>query len=104
MPARTLSNCRRDQGGTKIRLWKSRTKRQKYEKIKDKRKIFVLIGMITLNRPWHPIFIGWGGIVLVGLIKSIFESLNRIRSVWIILTGRLNRSDRCVLVQKSENF
>jgi hypothetical protein len=66
--------------------------------------MFVLIGMITLNRPWHPIFIGWGGVVLIGLIKSIFESLNQIISVWTVLTGRLNRSDGCVLVQKSENF
>jgi hypothetical protein len=37
---------------------------------------FILIGLIALNRSWHPVFIGWGGLTLVGLIKSIFRSLN----------------------------
>jgi hypothetical protein len=49
--------------------------------------MFVPIGMVALNRPWHPVFIGWGGIALVELVESIFESLNRIRSVWTDLTG-----------------
>jgi hypothetical protein len=42
---------------------------------------FVSIVLVVLNRPWHPIFIGWGGLTLIGLIKSIFRSLNRIRSI-----------------------
>jgi hypothetical protein len=39
-----------------------------------------------------------------GLIKSIFESLNQIRSIYTDLTGRQNRSDRCESVQKFRNF
>jgi hypothetical protein len=42
---------------------------------------FVSSVLVVLNRPWHPIFIGWGGLTLIGLIKSIFRSLNRIRSI-----------------------
>jgi hypothetical protein len=42
---------------------------------------FVSIVLVVFNRPWHPIFIGWGGLTLIGLIKSIFRSLNRIRSI-----------------------
>jgi hypothetical protein len=51
----------------------------------DRRRVrefwFVSIVLVVLNRPWHPIFIGWGGLTLIGLIKSIFRSLNRIRSI-----------------------
>jgi hypothetical protein len=65
---------------------------------------FVSIGLVALNRPWHPAYIGWGGLALVGLIKSIFGSSNWIRSVWTGLTCRLNRSDRCKSVQKLRNF
>jgi hypothetical protein len=74
-------------------------KRQKY-----KRKVFVSIGMVALNRLWHHVFIGWGGPALLGLIKSIFGSSNQIRFVWAGLTGRLKWPDWCELVQKSGNF
>jgi hypothetical protein len=66
--------------------------------------LFVSIGLVVLNQPWHPVFIGWGHLSLVGLVKSIFESSNRIRSIWTGLTSRLNRSDRCESVHKSRNF
>jgi hypothetical protein len=66
--------------------------------------LFVLIGLVALNQPWHTVYIGWGGLALVGLIKSIFESLNRIRFVHTSLTVRQNRPDQCELVQKSGNF
>jgi hypothetical protein len=36
--------------------------------------------MDALNQPWHPIFIRWGGLTLVGLIKYIFKSLNRTKT------------------------
>jgi hypothetical protein len=62
---------------------------------------FVSIGLVTLNRSWYPVFIGWGDLVLVGIIKSTFESSNWIRSVGTDLASRLNRSES---VQKSENF
>jgi hypothetical protein len=39
-----------------------------------------LIGLVALNRVWHPVDIGWRGITLVGFIESIFGSSNRIRS------------------------
>jgi hypothetical protein len=42
----------------------------------DRRRVgefwFVLIGLVVLNRPWHPVYIGWGVLAIVGLIKSIF--------------------------------
>jgi hypothetical protein len=65
---------------------------------------FISIRLVALNWSWHPVFIGWGCLSLAELIKSIFGSSNQIRSVWISLTGRLNRSDRCECVQKSENI
>jgi hypothetical protein len=65
---------------------------------------FVSIELVVLNKLWHPIYIGWRGLALVGLIKSIFRSLNQIRYIHIGLTSRQNRSDRCKLVQKSRNF
>jgi hypothetical protein len=32
--------------------------------------------LIVLNRSWHPVYIGWGGLILIGLVNSIFKSLN----------------------------
>jgi hypothetical protein len=62
--------------------------------------LFVSIGLVAFNRPWHLAYIGWGGLALVGFIKSIFESSNQIRFVHTGLTGRQNPYDRknCNLV------
>jgi hypothetical protein len=66
--------------------------------------MFVPIGMVALNRPWHPVFIGWGGIALVELVESIFESLNRIRFVNTCQTGMPNQSDQSRCDKKSRKF
>jgi hypothetical protein len=65
---------------------------------------FVSIELVALNRPCHPVYIGWGCLALVGFVKSIFGSLNQTRSVHTALTGRQNWSDQCESVQKSKNF
>jgi hypothetical protein len=49
---------------------------------------FVSIGLVALNRSWHPVYIGWRGLALLGHIKSIFKSSNQIRSVHTDLTDR----------------
>jgi hypothetical protein len=63
---------------------------------------FISIGLVALNRPWHLVYIGWGGIAPVGLIKSIFESSNQIRYVYTGLTG-VSRF-RNLETSKSHNF
>jgi hypothetical protein len=51
---------------------------------------------------WHPVYIGWGGLALIGLIKSVFRSSNQIRSVHTGLTS-VSRF-RNLESSKSHNF
>jgi hypothetical protein len=64
--------------------------------------LFILIGLVAIDRPWHPVYIGWGGLVILRLIKFIFGSSNRIRYVHTGLTG-VSRF-RNLETSKSHNF
>jgi hypothetical protein len=61
-----------------------------------------VFGLVALNRSWHPIYIWWRSLAIVGLVKSIFESSNRIRSIQTDLTGV--SQFRNLKTSKSHNF